>query len=63
MLISSYASFVNALALYRIGSNPVGLESTPSFTEVNFPLSLDQGKHQAYPSLGLLLSSPLSFCS
>jgi hypothetical protein len=32
--------FANTLASYRIGSNPVGLESAPSFVVANFPLSL-----------------------
>jgi hypothetical protein len=36
-----FASFANSLASYRIGSNPVGLESMPSFIIANFPLSLD----------------------
>jgi hypothetical protein len=48
MLFLAYASFANTLASYHIGSNPVGLESMPSFVEANFPLSLDQGKHRAY---------------
>jgi hypothetical protein len=49
MLFHAYASFVpfaNTLASYRIGSDPVGLESMPSFT--NLFLALNQGKHHAY---------------
>jgi hypothetical protein len=60
MLISSYAyfaSFVNTLASYRIGSNTVDLEGTPSSHKANLSPSFDQGKHQAYLSLGVSLSS------
>jgi hypothetical protein len=39
--------FANTHASYRIGSDPIGLENTPSFVEANLPLSLDQGKHHA----------------
>jgi hypothetical protein len=52
---ASFASFTNTLALYRIGSKPVGLEIMPSFIKANFPLSLDQGKHHAYPLNRFLL--------
>jgi hypothetical protein len=57
MLFSSYASFasiVNTLASYHIGSNPVGLESTQSFAKANLPISLSikaSTKHS--PSIGL----------
>jgi hypothetical protein len=64
MLFSSYASFasfINTLTSYRICSNTVNLEGTPSFNEANLSPSFDQGKHQAYPSLGLSLSSPLFY--
>jgi hypothetical protein len=47
-LLTPCLPLINILASYRKGSNPVGLESTPSFIEANFPLSLDQGKHLAY---------------
>jgi hypothetical protein len=62
VLFSSYASFnsiVNTLASYRIGSNTVDLEGMPSIAKANISPSFDQAKHQAYPSLGLSLSSPL----
>jgi hypothetical protein len=54
---ASFASFTNTLASYCIGSNPVGLESMPSFVEANFPLSLslNQGKHLAYTLYRFLL--------
>jgi hypothetical protein len=39
--------FINFDASYHIGFDPVGLESTISFTEANFSLSLDQGKYLA----------------
>jgi hypothetical protein len=42
---SSFASFVNALASYRIGSNIVDLESTPIFTDANHHLSFSQPRH------------------
>jgi hypothetical protein len=48
MLFHAYASFTNTLASYRIGSDHVGLEFTPSFIKANFPLPLDQGKHRAF---------------
>jgi hypothetical protein len=35
-----FVAFCLLHASYHIGSNPVGLESTPSFTEANFALSL-----------------------
>jgi hypothetical protein len=47
-LLTPCLPLVNTLASYRIGSNPVGLESTPSFVEANYPLSLYQGKDPAY---------------
>jgi hypothetical protein len=34
-------------ASYHIGTDPIGLESTPSFDEANFSSSLKQGKHLA----------------
>jgi hypothetical protein len=55
VLFHAYASFANTLASYLIGSNPVGLESAPSFVVANFPLSLGQGKHHAYPLNRFLL--------
>jgi hypothetical protein len=42
-----FAAFHYLHASYCIGSDPVGLERTPSFVEANLPLSLDQGKHRA----------------
>jgi hypothetical protein len=53
--------FVNVHASCRIGSNAVDLEDTPSFAEANLSSSFDQGKHQAYLSLGLSLSKPLLY--
>jgi hypothetical protein len=58
-----FIAFCELHASYCIGSDPVGLESTPSFIEANFPLSLSLSlslslltkastKHP--PSLGLL---------
>jgi hypothetical protein len=54
-LLTPCLPLVNTLTSYRIGSNPVGLDSTPSFVEANFPLSLDQGKHLAYAMYWFLL--------
>jgi hypothetical protein len=54
-LLTACLPLVNTLTSYRIGSNPVGLDSTPSFVEANFPLSLDQGKHLAYAMYWFLL--------
>jgi hypothetical protein len=62
MLFLAFASFANTLASYRIGSNPVGLESTPSFIEANFPLSLNQGMHRAYPLKRFSLSKCFRLC-
>jgi hypothetical protein len=53
LLLMPCLPFVNTLASYYIGSNPVGLDSTPSFIEANFPLSL-YPPMQA-PSLHLVL--------
>jgi hypothetical protein len=47
--------FINIHASCRIGYNAVDLEVTPSFIKANLSSSFDQGKHQAYPSLGLSL--------
>jgi hypothetical protein len=54
-LLTPCLPFINTLASYRIGSNPVGLENTPSFVEANFPLSLDHGKHLVYTLYRFLL--------
>jgi hypothetical protein len=56
LTLTTVAPFVNVHASYHIGSNPIDLEDTPSFTKANLSPSFDQG---TYPSLGLLLSSPL----
>jgi hypothetical protein len=45
----------NCHASYRIGTDPVGLESMPSFNEANFSSSLEQGKHLT-SSLNTILS-------
>jgi hypothetical protein len=45
----------NCHASYRIGTDPVGLESMPSFNEANFSSSLEQGKHLT-SSLNRILS-------
>jgi hypothetical protein len=44
---SSFASFVNTLPSYRIGSNTAELEGMPSYAEANSCPSFNQGKHQA----------------
>jgi hypothetical protein len=54
-LLTPCLPLVNTLTSYHIGSNPVRLESMPSFVEANFPLSLDQGKDLAYTLYRFLL--------
>jgi hypothetical protein len=54
MLFSSYTSFasiINTLASYRIGSNPINLESMSSFAEANLPLSLSLSQPRQAPSI------------
>jgi hypothetical protein len=59
---ASFASFVNTLASYHIGSNVVELEGMPSFVEANLSPSFKQGKHRAY-SLYRVFSAYASFAS
>jgi hypothetical protein len=63
MLFHAYASFANPLASYRIGSDPVGLEMTPSFIEANFPLPLVQGKHQVFSFIMTFHFEIFTLCS
>jgi hypothetical protein len=54
-------SSLNIHASCRISSSVIDSEDTPSFAKSNLSSSFDQGKHQAYPSLRLLLLKVLLY--
>jgi hypothetical protein len=60
LTLLTFASFVNTLAPWCIGSNTVNLEGTPSFIEANSFPSFDEGKHWSIILLlGFSLLNPL----
>jgi hypothetical protein len=63
---ASFASFLNTLASYRIGSNTAEFKGTPSFTEANLSPSFNQGKHRAsslYRAFGLKYLHYINDCA